>query len=150
MSFVKVKDKWKRRIVFGVGTVLPNTNGEILNVSEPSSVKGSRRITFKLNGATRKLEDETWQRQLMNFGIWENSPLRAIVSALQEKDSVFVYGVLDKSKYISQTTGKQRNYYEVKLEYIQPIGRMDDLGVTIDYIPQTAKTEYDPDEDIPF
>ena len=150
MSFVKVKDKWKRRIVFGVGTVLPNTNGEILNVSEPSSVKGSRRITFKLNGATRKLEDETWQRQLMNFGIWENSPLRAIVSALQEKDSVFVYGVLDKSKYIAQTTGKQRNYYEVKLEYIQPIGRMDDLGVTIDYIPQTAKTEYDPDEDIPF
>lgn len=151
MSFVKQKDKWRRVIAFGVGTVLTNANGEVLSVTEPSSATGTRKLIFKANGASRKLENEKWQKQLMSFGVWENNPLSAIVRQLNEFDTVFVYGVLDKSPYISKTTGKKRNYYEVKLEYIQIISRGGGAIPIIDSgINNNADYDPDPDEDIPF
>lgn len=151
MSFVRVKDKWRRIIAFGVGTVLPNANGDTLTITEPSAATNTRKIVFRANGASRKLEDERWEKQLMNFGVWENNPLSAIVRQLKEFDTVFVYGVLEKSPYISQKTGKKRNYYEVKLEYIQIIARGDGTMPIIDGgISNDANYEPDPDGDIPF
>lgn len=152
MSFVKVKDKWRRVIAFGVGTVLPNANGEILTITEPSSITNTRKLIFKANGASRKLEDDKWQKQLMNFGVWENNPLSAILQQLKEFDTVFVYGVLEKSPYTSQTTGKKRNYYEVKLEYIKIIAHGDGTMPIIDSGASSGNTDYepDPDGDIPF
>lgn len=152
MSFIRVKDKWRRVIVMGVGTVLKNQNGDTLTISEPSSFTNARKLVFKANGASRKLEDDKWQRQLMSFGLWENHPLSAVVSQLKEFDTVFVYGVLDKSTYTSQTTGNKRNYYEVKLEYIQIIARGDGTMPILDggLNGKGADYEPDPDGDIPF
>ena len=109
MSFIKHKDKWRRTIVMGVGTVLSNQNGDVLTISEPSAYTNAHKLVFRANGASRKLEEDKWQRQLMNFGLWDNHPLAAVVSQLKEFDTVFVYGVLDKSSYISQATGHKRN-----------------------------------------
>lgn len=151
MSFVRVKDKWKRTIVFGVGTVLNNLNGDTITISEASSITGSHKLAFKANGASRKLEDDKWQQQLMNFFVWDNNPLSNIVRQINEFDTVFVYGVLDKMPYISQMTGKKRNYYEVKLEYIKIIARGDGSTPIIEADADgNIDREPDPDGDIPF
>ena len=147
MSFIKHKDKWRRTIVMGVGTVLSNQNGDTLTVSEPSAYTNARKLVFKANGASRKLEDDKWQRQQMNFGLWENHPLAAVVNQLKEFDTVFVYGVLDKSSYISQTTGHKRNYYEVKLEFIQIIARGDGTMPILDGGPNNKGADYESDKD---
>lgn len=152
MSFIKHKDKWRRTIVMGVGTVLSNQNGDVLTISEPSAYTNAHKLVFRANGASRKLEEDKWQRQLMNFGLWDNRPLAAVVSQLKEFDTVFVYGVLDKSSYISQATGHKRNYYEVKLEFIQIIARGDGTMPIMDggLSGKSADYEPDPDGDIPF
>ena len=122
MSFIKKKDKWKRLIVFGVGWVIDDINGNIVVESEPSDY--GTKLKFKLNGGY-KLRDKAsesgerkWLSQKMNFAIKADHPLAPIVKGLELGDCVDVFGVVSRSKYTNPNTGKDHNYFIVNLEKI--------------------------------
>lgn len=121
MSFIKKKDKWKRIIVFGVGWVIDDYNGNIVTESEPSEY--GTKLKFKLNGGY-KLSDKCetgerkWLNQKMNFAIKADHPLAPIVKGLEVGDCVDVFGVVSRNKYTNPNTGKEHNYFIVNLEKI--------------------------------
>lgn len=121
MSFIKKKDKWKRLMVFGVGWVIDDYNGNIVTESEPSEY--GTKLKFKLNGGY-KLSDKCesgerkWLSQKMNFAIKADHPLAPIVKGLEVGDCVDVFGVVSRSKYTNPNTGKDHNYFIVNLEKI--------------------------------
>ena len=122
MSFIKKKDKWKRLIVFGVGWVIDDYNGNVVTESEPSEY--GTKLKFKLNGGY-KLSDKAsengerkWLNQKMNFAIKADHPLASIVKGLELGDCVDVFGVVSRSKYTNPNTGKDHNYFIVNLEKI--------------------------------
>ena len=121
MSFIKKKDKWKRLIVFGVGWVIDDYNGNIVTESEPSDY--GTKLKFKANGGF-KLSDKCengerkWLSQKMNFAIKADHPLAPIVKGLELGDCVDVFGVVSRSKYTNPNTGKDHNYFIVNLEKI--------------------------------
>lgn len=146
MSFVKKKDKWKRVIVFGVGTVIDDINGNIVTESEPSDY--GTKLKFKANGGF-KLSDKAdengerrWLSQKMNFAIKSDHPLAPIVKGLELGDCVDVFGVVNRSKYTNPNTGKDHNYFIVNLEKIVVLYKGNgNLPKPEDY--QSASQEYD-------
>jgi hypothetical protein len=149
MPFWKKKDKWKRMLIGGTGTVICDANGAVVNASKPSSATGAKKLTFKANGDCRKSEDGNWLKQVMTFSIWDTNPLAVIVANLKENDYVDVFGVLDKTPYVSPTTGKTRSYLEVKLSKIQLLYHGDGT-LPIEEDLTATSVQDDDDEDIPF
>ena len=151
MSFIKKKDKWKRLIVFGVGWVIDDYNGNIVTESEPSEY--GTKLKFKLNGGY-KLSDKAsesgerkWLSQKMNFAIKADHPLAPIVRSLEVGDCVDVFGVVSRSKYTNPNTGKEHNYFIVNLEKIVVLYNGDGKIVTptpADYA-ESESQEYDDD-----
>ena len=152
MSFIRKKDKWSRHIVFGVGTVFNDRNGQTVTYSDPDKYNNVRKIRFRACGGV-KLSDKPlpngeprWLRQDMNFAIKETDCLAPLVKDLAEGDKVFVFGVLRRSKYTSSSTGAEHNWYEANLEYIQVLGKDNSIK------PDDAdmETEDYTDDDIDF
>ena len=145
--FVKHKTKWKRWVVFGVGTVIQDYEGNIATLSEPDDY-GNRRYKFKACGGYKKTEDDKWLRQDMWFGIRADNPLAQIVKNLAANDVVEVFGLLNKSKYKHPSTGELKNYYIVNLEKVSVLYRGDGtLGKDNDFstIEKSDLSELDDD-----
>lgn len=153
MSFVKKKNKWNI-VVFGVGTVFADRNGQAIIYSDPDKYTNVRKIRFKACGGFRLSDkpkengEPRWLRQDMNFAIKETDCLAPLVKGLEDGDKVFVFGVLYRGKYTSSTTGTERNWYEVNLEYLQVLGK--DSSIKPDIADMEATASNDADEDIYF
>ena len=151
MSFIKHIDKWDRVIVYGIGKVKTEKNDLIWTISEPNKFTQERKIKFKACGGYKASDkpkengEIRWLKQNLDFYVTDNHYYADLIKKLILNDVVEVFGVLYKNKYISSKTGREKNYYEVKLEKLALLYHADEscnINTDIEDIDNDFEDEY--------
>lgn len=135
---VKITDKWGSALL-GTAKVLSDKNGFVVSETEPNSY-GVVKLKFKAIGASKQSAQPDingvyrWRTQRCWFSCDKSDSLAKIVKSLDAGDKIWVFGVLKKSEYIDNNTGKQRKSLFCNLEDIQIIHKAEgELSNNQDY-----------------
>lgn len=135
---VKITDKWGSALL-GTAKVLSDKNGLVVSETEPNSY-GVAKLKFKAVGASKQSKQPDangtyrWRTQRCWFSCDKTDPIAKIVQSLDVGDKIWVFGVLKKSEYIDNNTGKQRKSLFCNLEDIRIIHKAEgELSNNQDY-----------------
>lgn len=127
---VKITDKWGSALL-GTAKVLSDKNGFVVSETEPNSY-GVVKLKFKAIGASKQSAQPDingnfrWRHQRSWFSCDKTDPIAKIVQSLDVGDKIWVFGVLKKSEYIDNNTGRQRKSLFCNLEDIRIMVKADE------------------------